>query len=72
MAFECAECAPGESPGNKLSSVCHHCGKPLCKAHGRVVSTDRAFSDAPGKLDRSAVHCDDCRRRHHPGAAWVR
>lgn len=25
--------------------VCHHCGTPVCKAHGWVATSDEAFAD---------------------------
>lgn len=70
MAWECAECHAREGAENVfVDAACHHCGKLLCHLD-RVLLEDDAFSDFPGD-DRVAVHCRDCRQRHHPRASAV-
>jgi hypothetical protein len=36
----------GEPLNDKEILVCHHCGTPVCRAHGRIISPDPAFADA--------------------------
>lgn len=58
MALECAFCDSTE----KVETVCHHCGKPLCSRAGcRVpVEGDPAFSDKV-----TAFHCRECAQKYH-------
>lgn len=64
VAWECAECSAKEE-GVRTIVVCHHCGKPVCRAHSVVIVDDAfAVSDPPGS--RRAVHCSDCKSRYHP------
>lgn len=60
MAWECAECVR-----ERMSVVCHHCGKPLCEEHAVVVEDD-ALSDREGPVSDKAAHCEDCQKQHHP------
>jgi hypothetical protein len=64
MAWECAEC---NTPDRKIDAVCHHCGKPLCRAD-RIVIIDDAFASTRAQRGPAAVHCRACRRRYHSGA----
>ncbi|MDG4766819.1 hypothetical protein O7632_22355 [Solwaraspora sp. WMMD406] len=36
----------GEPLEDKQILVCHHCGTPVCRAHGRIIAPDHAFADA--------------------------
>lgn len=54
MAWKCGVCGEGN-----IEVVCHHCGKPLCKDHLRVVR-DKAFSSFA-----EAYHCEACKEEHH-------
>lgn len=63
MSWDCAEC----SGRTGVDSVCHHCGKSLCRQHVVVVADD-AFSDTGGPWERTAAHCPGCRSEHHPRA----
>lgn len=66
MAWECAECHAREGTDKVfVDAVCHHCGKLLCP-HDRVLIPDEAFSQVSGPVERMAVHCKECRQRHHP------
>ena len=51
-----------------VDAVCHHCGKPLCRRDQWMVTVDEAFADTEFETvwSRQAVHCDACRRTHHP------
>lgn len=64
MGWRCAECGKAEE-GKKfaIDAVCHHCGKPLCRTHQNRIGDD-AFHGHEGQSSR-AVHCPQCRRRHH-------
>jgi hypothetical protein len=73
MAWECAECLR-----NQMTTVCHHCGKPLCGEHV-VVIVDDALSGDEGTvttrahtLSGRARHCADCQKQHHPRAQVVK
>ena len=61
MTWEC-DCRQQE-----MFAVCHHCGKPLCKAHGVVIADDD-FSTADPPFVREAVHCLGCKDKYHPRA----
>jgi hypothetical protein len=66
MAWEC-ECRSQE-----MFAVCHHCGKPLCRAHGQVIVDDAFSFDPLNPLsERTAVHCQQCRDNFHPRAQDV-
>lgn len=77
MGWECSDCniREDEKEGVFVDAVCHHCGKPLCRAHQVTVGTDEAFapggSDDPVPADRSAVHCESCRRTQHARATLL-
>ena len=62
MAWECAECNTSD-----ITSVCHHCGKPLC-AEDQVEIDDDAFSEEKGRSGRHALHCRACKEKFHPRA----
>lgn len=64
MPWECADCGPHEIKDAKVVAACHHCGKPLCLAHGFPVR-DPAFSATTGRMSAFAHHCDECKREHH-------
>ena len=70
MTWDCAECQAAEgqrtSDGQPIliDSVCHHCGKLLCRPDRRVFA-DAAFDPAGGEADQAAVHCQACSRQHH-------
>ena len=64
MAWECAERGEDEDEGGAVF-VCHHCGKPLCRRHGRKLADD-AFGAADPHNERTAVHCSGCKREFHP------
>jgi hypothetical protein len=64
MAWEC-DCRQ-----NEMFAVCHHCGKPLCRTHGAVI-TDDDFSPGDPPSVRSAVHCQGCWDKYHPRAQEV-
>ncbi|WP_326551682.1 hypothetical protein [Micromonospora sp. NBC_01813] len=38
--------ANGETLEDNKILVCHHCGTPVCRTHGRVITRDHAFADA--------------------------
>jgi hypothetical protein len=65
MHWRCAECGRAEDARQcvAVDAACHHCGKVLCSTHQVVVAADSAF--APSGAASRAVHCRDCRRRHH-------
>jgi hypothetical protein len=67
MPWECGDCSKVEDRKNPINEICHHCGKPLCKDDRVVVAHDDAFRGGAGSQDRSAVHCRECWRLHHPG-----
>ncbi|MFJ1762957.1 hypothetical protein ACIOD2_21780 [Amycolatopsis sp. NPDC088138] len=77
MAWECSDCNAREDEKEKVvvDAVCHHCGKPLCRDHQVIVGQDEAFAPAapeePALRDRSAVHCESCRRTHHSRATLL-
>ncbi|GAA4475206.1 hypothetical protein [Phytohabitans houttuyneae] len=64
--------------------VCHHCGMPVCEAHGWVVPDDDAFATTgwtpptPGPSvpaqravtnpPQPAMHCRECADTHHKRA----
>ena len=62
--WECGECSLPEGGRVKIDSVCHHCGKLLCRDHRRELPDD-AFSGPVVSDGRTAVHCDDCIEAHH-------
>lgn len=66
MAWECAECGEKEPQGIILPG-CHHCGRPVCGRHRRLID-DAAFSTS---ATRVAVHCLGCWRAFHPEAPDV-
>jgi hypothetical protein len=68
MVWECAECNAADSGSNRVDVVCHHCGKPLCQ-RDRIQLDDDAFGAVDEPVSRSAFHCRECRRRHHPRLA---
>ena len=70
MAWECAECNVKESANGKIDTICHHCGKPLCR-HDRIEIADNAFSSA-GSAGPTAIHCRACKRKYHAGAVPLR
>ncbi|WP_433261772.1 hypothetical protein ACQPZF_27730 [Actinosynnema sp. CS-041913] len=68
MAWECAECHAREGAGQVfIDAVCHHCGKPLCR-HDRVRIVDEAFAESDRHSAQLALHCKECKQRHHPRA----
>jgi hypothetical protein len=58
MAWECAECNIRESPKSKIKvdTVCHHCGKPLCREDRILVKDDDAFSINVSQHDAPPDH----------------
>ncbi len=65
MNWECTDCIPTDtSLGAQAEKVCHHCGKPLCDKHAYEIRDAAVRRDKRGRLQR-AVHCAECRRRHH-------
>jgi hypothetical protein len=67
MAWECSDCGSKELGESKIT-ICHHCGKPVCRMH-RVMVRDDAFSSwRDHTASRVAVHCLDCRDAFHPQA----
>jgi hypothetical protein len=77
MAWECSDCNAREDEQGAVvvDAVCHHCGKPLCRAHQVNVVLDDAFTASgltavglaalPALQGLGAVHCDSCGRTHH-------
>ena len=63
MAWECAECNRRESAYLKIDTVCHHCGKLLCREDG-VEIADNALS-SKGPTVPTAIHCLTCKRKYH-------
>jgi DNA-directed RNA polymerase subunit RPC12/RpoP len=64
MEWRCAECGEPESGKNTVLTVCHHCGKLLCKddrtpLHGDVFDWD------DDRTQTLAYHCADCYDTHH-------
>ncbi|MBB5851102.1 hypothetical protein ACFQ05_37400 [Amycolatopsis umgeniensis] len=75
MVWKCGDCNTREGEEEVvIDAVCHHCGKPLCGRHQKVVETDEGFaeprSDAPVSVIRSAVHCETCVQAHHSRATF--
>jgi hypothetical protein len=64
MAWECSDCGQKEPNGSKIT-ICHHCGRPVCKRHRQMVDDD-AFSWSDQAVTRVAVHCLDCWQIFHP------
>jgi hypothetical protein len=62
--WECGDCSQPETRTRRVDAVCHHCGIPLCREHQRRL-LDPAFSGALIGKGLWAVHCADCRTRHH-------
>lgn len=68
--------ANGEDLDERQTSVCHHCGMPVCEKHGWVVASDDAFAGWAGPLPGAAplpdevpaMHCRTCVEKFHPGA----
>jgi hypothetical protein len=58
----------GEEQSDQLIFVCHHCGMPVCDAHGWVVLADDAFDDSHQPVPRAAMHCRDCVEDYHKNA----
>jgi hypothetical protein len=66
-------------PHNDVTSVCHHCGRPLCTlsrlpiaaAHNSegplcgYLIQDTAFAPGPGGLLAEACHCEACLNEFH-------
>ncbi|MGW3996089.1 hypothetical protein [Amycolatopsis sp. NPDC004772] len=81
MAWKCSDCDAEEDSAGKVvvDAVCHHCGKPLCRLHQQAVLDDAFAVDTSAAMDsiglipvdRIAVHCESCRRDHHPRAALM-
>jgi len=68
MAWECSDCGRKEQGESKIT-VCHHCGRPVCKLHREMVDDD-AFSAWSDHITTNvAVHCLDCWATFHPQAA---
>jgi hypothetical protein len=67
MTWECSDCGQKELGGSKIT-VCHHCGRPVCKRHREMIDDD-AFSWSDQVATRVAVHCLDCLQVFHPQAA---
>jgi hypothetical protein len=76
MTLKCSEDGrPEDLSRHHAVYVCHHCGRPVCQIHGRVVSADDAFDDSAEDLgDRipsvrrvpqPAMHCTQCAEEHH-------
>jgi len=63
VSWECADCNT-EDRKSRINGVCHHCGKPLCRSD-QVLIADDAFATVLGGASQAAVHCRDCRRKHH-------
>lgn len=80
MILKCGVQNDEENLANPIYT-CHHCGMPVCAAHGWVLLADDAFDDSvtPGSRDssrtpasRAAMHCPACVDDHHKGAAKQR
>ena len=70
MAWECSDCGRKEQGDSKIT-VCHHCGRPVCKMHREMIDDD-AFSAWSDQTATSvAVHCLDCLQTFHPQATDV-
>jgi Pyruvate/2-oxoacid:ferredoxin oxidoreductase delta subunit len=67
MTWECSECTDREGRKVRVDSVCHHCGKPLCRTC-RLFLPDYAFSAFEDGSSVWAYHCRDCQMRFHPWA----
>ena len=65
--WECGECNRKEGPKNRIRSVCHHCGKPLCD-DDRVQIDDDVYSPLVSPAGSTANHCSECKNRHHSRA----
>ena len=66
MSWECGECGAVEGKNEtKVEAICHHCAKPLCEKHRRLI-TDKIFSSYDGPFGNKAYHCDDCIKIYHP------
>ncbi|MEV4051749.1 hypothetical protein AB0J55_11240 [Amycolatopsis sp. NPDC049688] len=76
MTWKCGDCDAEESSDGKVlvDAVCHHCGKPLCRSHQQSVIDDAFAATDSTRLipvNRIAVHCESCRRAHHPRATLM-
>lgn len=70
MAWECSDCGRKEQGEGKIT-ICHHCGRPVCKSH-RARIDDDAFSAKSDHIATTiAVHCLDCWQAFHPQATDV-
>lgn len=65
MTWKCGVCGTMDGQkNNPVDSVCHHCGKPLCARH-QVVIVDRRFGFDRENSRPRAVHCRECKLKHH-------
>ena len=67
MTWECSECGIREKADQKIT-ICHHCGKTVCKKHREVISDDAFSGGLPPNDSHVAVHCLDCKRDFHKSA----
>lgn len=78
MAWECADCGEKEVISSMRNGgdsrrivVCHHCGKPVCFHPSRVIADDDFGTSVEPPTARAAVHCADCKNKHHPKASGI-
>jgi hypothetical protein len=64
-AWACAACGAVEGEaGASVDFVCHHCGKPLCREHARLLF-DQDFGGKRAGQEALSSHCSACARSHH-------
>lgn len=72
MPLECSVCLAADGKDGKvIDTVCHHCGKPLCREH-RVLILDEQFANQGAPVPRHAYHCPGCHQAYHARSYRVR
>lgn len=69
MARECVYVDETEDCSRELV-VCHHCGRPMCTTHGRLIEDD-VFSISETAGPARAMHCWNCKAQYHARAEEI-